>query len=131
MSTKLEDSMNLPHNKDGLDQDIVQSTEDFDILDEFLDRRLYDQPQDNQDPSRNQQQSHQNVQFSNDITMKDDEMFTNFLTDELNKNDFLYFNGVGNDNQRQNGFDITNFGVTPTVDGTNLTTASMLLLQIL
>ncbi|CAM9014505.1 unnamed protein product [Wickerhamomyces anomalus] len=124
MSTKLEDSMNLPHNKDGLDQDIVQSTEDFDILDEFLDRRLYDQPQDNQDPSRNQQQSHQNVQFSNDITMKDDEMFTNFLTDELNKNDFLYFNGVGNDNQRQNGFDITNFGVTPTVGGTNLTTVN-------
>lgn len=125
MSIKLEDSLNF-NKRDSMSQD-MPTNEDFDILDEFLDRRLYDQPQDGQDDQRQNQQSHNqqhNGQFLDlNGNAKDEEMFSNFLTDELNKNDVLYMNGSNNDihqNNHQSGFDLTNFGVTPTIGDSGL-----------
>lgn len=116
---------------------MAATNEDFDILDEFLDRRLYDHPQNNQQqlqqqqlqqhqlqdnngqrtlPQQQQQQQHLNPhqlhqQVSNphfnEMNIKDEEIFRNFLTDDLNKNDLMYFNG---DITQQHQFDSTNIG---------------------
>ncbi|CCH44751.1 hypothetical protein BN7_4319 [Wickerhamomyces ciferrii] len=95
MSIKLQESIDLDLKQD----------EDFDILDEFLDKRLYE--------DQSQQQQVQQVppqQVPQGQAPHDDELFQSFLTDDLNKNDFLYFN-QSNDNTNNND---NNYGINAT-----------------
>lgn len=77
-------------------------TKQEDLLDEFLDRRLYDDPAfqrlppaQHQNSGHSQNNHSQRQQPATDATMADlrtdDDMFSAFLTDEINKNDFLVF----------------------------------------
>jgi hypothetical protein len=96
MSLKLEA---LEHPMFGVDADNSMKDDDqIDILDEFLDKRLYGETAQSLLDQQEQQQEQYHLQphqidgQSSNAFPRDDEIFTNFLTDEINKNDFLIFN---------------------------------------